>query len=208
MLICSTGFGQSKEIDIQFLQKFSWSDYVILNQDMIKNDLLSQTNAFNGFLEHGLYTKEALLEDLHVLDLNKDNKLDVVFDGWSGGEPRMIVMYLNTSDGFKEIFKDYQKIQRLDFEGKKLKKVFIDEHGCCGDPFVILKTYRVSYETDNPTFVKTMESRYFDDCNSQLPSYSFDEPIKFQIGNEKYNFRFSPIINNDSNHCWDQIRGI
>lgn len=199
-------YSENRPKEIQFNSEFKWERFELADMKT-KVDFLSNSKEFNDLIENGLYTRESLLNDLHVIDLNGDGQNDIVFDGLSGGEPHRIAIYINERATFLKVFEDYQKILKIEFQSDKLNKIWIENRGCCGDPMVQLKTYKVSYDNSVPKFEEIVQSRYFNDCSAIRPKEKFEDVIKFEVTNDNYNIRFSPEINNENEYCWDQITG-
>jgi|GEM_PF-3627963 len=58
-------------------------------------------------------------------------RLDVIFDGWSGGEPREIQIFINKGNSYKKIFSDMQAIYKIEWRDNRLSKLYIFDWGCC-----------------------------------------------------------------------------
>ena len=199
-------YSENRPKEIQFISEFEWENFELADMKT-KIDFLSKAKEFNNLIENGLYTRESLLNDLHVIDLNGDGQNDIVFDGLSGGEPNRIAIFINERATFLKVFDDYQKILKIEFQSDKLNQIWIENRGCCGDPMVQLKSYKVSYDNSVPKFEKIIQSRFFNDCSAIRPKEKFEVVIKFEVMNDNYNIRFSPEINNENEYCWDQITG-
>lgn len=134
-----------------------------------------------------------LLEDLHVLDLNNDGLNDIIFDGRSGGEGFEVSLFINDGGRFRKLLQQYQGITRLEFDHNVLKKVHIQDWGCCSEYLVTNYIYSVN---ENMEFKLVNEIKFFYDC--ELPQTFLKEPIKFRVMNDPYNLRLNPFIDDTS----------
>jgi len=133
-----------------------------------------------------------LRNDIHVIDINNDGLDDFIFDGFSGGEPNEISIYINTTKNYLKVFTDYQKIKKFDWENSMLKRLYIHDYGCCGDNGRINKIFEVSYFNNIPNFEQKYQSWYFD--VTEFPSKLFDKPKEFEIIDTNIEVRFSPCV--------------
>jgi len=140
-----------------------------------------------------------LSKDLHVIDLNNDGLNDIIFDGYSGGEPFEISFFVNDGNTFRKIFTQYQGITKIEFQNKVLSKVYIQDWGCCSEYLVTNSVYAFNKRLENQLVSK---SKYFLDC--ELPKDFYESPIKFLVKNDNYNIRLNPFIDDISNtHGYD-----
>jgi len=206
-IFAKIGLAQSFVSTIPFSEEINWKNVEIKNQEDLKSTFLTQIKDFDRLVKENYCTKKELLNYLHVVDFNGDSFFDIIYEGPSGAEPNMIVIYLNSENGFKEIFNDWQGISKIEMHEGKFSGLYIDDPGCCGDPGAFMKYYSISYQGSTPKFIQIIESRYFNGCNSVLPKKSFDKPIKFRVNNDNYNLRFAPEVNDKYGHCWDEMKG-
>jgi hypothetical protein len=47
---------------------------------------------------------DSLRKDLHSIDVNGDGKDDLIFDGQSSGEPRIIEIFISAGTTYKKVF--------------------------------------------------------------------------------------------------------
>jgi hypothetical protein len=141
-----------------------------------------------------------LEKHLHIIDFNDDDLDDIIFDGYSGEEPMEISIFINTENSFVKIFTEYQEIYKIVFENGKVQRLYIQDGGCCAEIVGINKIYYVNYSSKLPKVNRISEAQYLLDW-TEYPNKYFDKPIKFEVLNNKYNIKFSPIID-DTTEVW------
>jgi hypothetical protein len=129
---------------------------------------------------------------LHVIDFNNDRLDDLIFDGWSGGEPRLISIFINNGKSFDKVFTDYQGIHKMIFQDNKVSKLYIQDWGCCCEYIVRNKIYSVNNNSKLPKIQLINQLQYIE--RTEFPVKYFDKPIKFEVSNNNYKIRFSPVI--------------
>jgi hypothetical protein len=133
------------------------------------------------------------------LDFNGDGQLDVFFEGESGGEARIVKVYLNLGNGFKRIFADIQGVTRMDWQDGRLYKIYTFDWGCCDDYLYVNKIFQVTYKaTNQPQFVQMYQSTYVED--TFFPGDSLEKPFRFEVLNDKYNIRTVPVVDDTSRY--------
>ncbi|EHQ30160.1 hypothetical protein [Mucilaginibacter paludis] len=130
---------------------------------------------------------------LHVVDFNGDGQDDLVFDGDSGGEPKVIAFILNTIAGFKIVFKDMQYVKRFDFDDKhRIESVYLQDPGCCDAHMTFNKIYHIEYRLAKPVFKRIYFTGHHQD--TYFPKTYFSEPFRFEVLNNHYKIRTKPMI--------------
>lgn len=177
--------------------RYNWKS-IEIKDNQLKSKLIRQNSKeFTYYMEKSEFGPKMkdLMTDLHVIDLNNDNLNDIVFDGYSGGEPFEIMFFLNDGNKFRKIFTGYQGITKIEFENKILSKVYMQDWGCCTEYLISNSIYSVN--SKNLDFELLSKSKYFID--SDLPNKYFKEPIEFCVKNNNYNLRLNPYIDDNSN---------
>jgi hypothetical protein len=166
-----------------------------------KNDLLTAPRSMlevNGE-ELRLYSR--------LVDLNNDGLQDVVYSGTSGGEPNIVHLFLQTENGFEQVFEVMQSIDKVTWKGEFLDKVFVSTPGCCADYRLINSVYEVKYNSQNrPIFTKIFQSVEIGDELIKPKNY-FNNLIQFEVNNDGYKLRLAPIIDNETEFHWLEITG-
>jgi hypothetical protein len=96
--------------------------------------------------------KEEALDSFYFVDLDNDKDLDVVFTGWSGGEPVCVRILNNKKGKYSEVFEAYQEITRLEFTDNKLSWISIHDPGCCAAYIAFDEDYSVNVKNDDFKF--------------------------------------------------------
>ena len=65
----------------------------------------------------------------------------------------------------------------------------------------INKIFSVDYSSSLPKINAISKMEYLNNAIEKYPSHYFDKPIRFEVLNNKYNIRFSPIID-DTTEVW------
>ena len=185
------------QVDLFFPLKneFDWKSVEKQNDELkakfIKN-LPKELDFYRQYYEifPNLYDLEACL---HIIDFNDDGLDDIIFDGLVDGEGRMIIIFINIGNSFVNIFTEYQELHKIVFKNGKVHKLYIQDGGCCCATIGINKIFNVDYSSKLPKINSISQMQYII-YYTKLPNNYFDKPIKFEVLNNKYNIRFSPII--------------
>ena len=194
------GFSQ---VDLFFPinKDFDWESIEKQNQELKKQFIKNHPNEFKQYRHNTEYTPTIsdLERCLHIIDFNGDGLDDIIFDGQSDAEPREIIVFINTGKSFTKIFTGYQEIHKIVFLDGKVHRLCIRDGGCCCDYTGTNKIYSVDYSVKLPKINQVSQMEYI--YTLEYPSSYFDKPIKFKVLNDKYNIRFSPIID-DITEVW------
>ncbi len=145
---------------------------------------------------------DSLYPHLHFLDLNNDGLNDVIFEGHNGGEAEEVEIYVATKKGYMIAFKDMQGIEKIDWENNKIKKLYIHDWGCCDDYDDFKKIYTVEFDDKGmPVFTQTFQGVTID--GAPQPDSLFEKQFRFQVLNDNYKIRSSPVIDDTSYQRWN-----
>ncbi|HTK21207.1 MAG TPA: hypothetical protein VL442_16910 [Mucilaginibacter sp.] len=134
---------------------------------------------------------------IHILDINNDGIDDIIYEGYSGGEPTLTAIYLNTPNGFKLIFKDEQYVAKLDFKDKRLSAIYMVDPGCCAAYMVFSKIYQIDFKDDMPVVKRVFFTGHYQ--LTEFPAKYLNSPVKLKTINDNVKLRTKPLIaNNDS----------
>jgi hypothetical protein len=149
---------------------------------------------------------DSLYNDLHFVDLNGDSRNDVIFDGQTSGEPRVIEIFINDGSHFKKAFSVTQGVVKLDWQGGRLSRIYIQDWGCCDADLVFHKIYNVNYDKSNyPTFEQIYQSIVV--YEAILPDSILETPLEFEVLNHAYNIRNAPQKDDSSFQHWNNDGG-
>lgn len=166
-----------------------------------------QNNILTGPFSMINASNENSWDYMRAVDINNDGLLDIMYSGSSGGEPNIVYLFIQTNDGFEQVFEAMQGIKKVMWKGNILDKVFVSDWGCCAEISLINSVYNVEYDSQNkPVFTKVFQTI---EVNDELikPKNYFPEPIAFVVENQGYKLRIEPKIDNSKEYHWLEITG-
>lgn len=181
--------------------RFDWSTIKTDNDhSLIKSFILKNKSEFEWYFLGEDYspTINDLFGSLHLIDLNGDSKLDVIFDGESGGEPYSIKIFINTNADFEKVLDVQQGIQDLVFNNGCLAEITIIDWGCCAEYISHHYSYTVDFSTKIQPFNLAYTLQSFDKI--KWPSHYDLEQTYFHVKNDNYNLRFEPKIDDSTTY--------
>ena len=209
----------TNQVDLFFPLKneFDWASIEKQNDKLKAEFIKNHPNEFffyqvNEVFDEPLYPD--LENYLHIVDFNGDGLDDVIFYGkgsWEPelktGDPNKIKIFINTGDSFVNIFTGYHEIYKIVVENGRVNKLYIKAVWCCCEYIERNKIYHVDYSSKLPKVNRINEMQVVH--WGEFPSKYFDNPINFEVLNNKYNIRFSPVIDDTTevNFCGDERNG-
>jgi hypothetical protein len=136
--------------------------------------------------------QQKVFDDFHFVDLDNDKDTDLVFTGWSGGEPVCVRIYNNINGRYQQAFEAYQEITKIEFADEKLSRVLIHDPGCCAAYIEFDEDYAFQVSKDDFKFKITNRTALL--YPTEEPKDKFDIPINFEVLNDKYYLRLTPKI--------------
>jgi hypothetical protein len=173
--------------------RFDWSTVKYQKDSALFNTFIKNNKSdFEYYLMEEEYspTINDLHRDLYLLDLNGDNELDIIFDGFSGGEPYVIKIYLFEENGYQRVLNVQQGIRKMSFTKGVLSQLCITDWGCCAANIEYNYIYDVDFNRKNKSFELTYTSQSYQELNWSQDL--LDSAIRFQVKYDKYNLRFEP----------------
>ena len=180
---------QDQELKTRFIKNLP-DDFI---EDILPGDFEFYTQ-YGGSISN-------LEAGLHIVDFNGDGLNDIIFNGYLGGEAEYIIIFINTGQSFAKIFTEIQKFHKVVFENGKVQKMYIQDGGCCCEYLLTNKIFNVDYRSDLPKINLISQMQYLNNSVEKYPSSYFEKTIKFEVLNDKYNIRFSPIVD-DTTQVW------
>jgi len=198
---------QSKEtsrIDSNFIvdkyeKEFDWSKIETEINETEKSRLIELLKTHFDYFFNSEFYKDDFEEKVHFVDINNDNKIDVIFNGWSGGEPDIIRFFIQSENGFDKWFEVLQHPLELKITNNKIDEIIAIDNGCCDAYQVTISTYKVSNKLN-----LVSQTSYIDwtDMDGTII-----EPTKFKIINDTYFIRDSPKIDNETENERFETKG-
>lgn len=142
--------------------------------------------------------RERLFQHLHIIDINGDAKNDIIYQGYSGGEPQITQIFLNNDNEYEKVFTQYQNIHSLKFENNKLVSFKIANPGCCADPQFVEHQYSVTYNKEKPQFRLDKSVGFY--IGMEKVKLKYDKPKDFTIVNHGSRLRVDTYILDNVEH--------
>ncbi|MCB9225063.1 MAG: hypothetical protein R2780_05500 [Crocinitomicaceae bacterium] len=143
-------------------------------------------------------------EVFHFFDLDNDGDMDAIYDGWSGGEPTIVRIYLNIEGTYKRVLNEVQYITDIQIENHVLNAISIWDPGCCDSYVAFHEDYIVHTSKDHMFFESIKRTAIIGD--EPKPSQLLSEPICFVIDKDIYYLRSSPEIDTTELVIYDNYR--
>lgn len=116
---------------------------------------------------------------LYTIDINGDNRKDIIFHGSSGSEAFITHIYLQGPKGFRAVFSGYQHMSEPVFKNGRLASFVLLNPGCCADTSIEEHHYTVSWDTGAPVFLNKQSFFYVE--RMQKADRLFGAPKSFSI---------------------------
>jgi hypothetical protein len=181
---------ESSFIVENYKTKFDWSKVEIEINETEKTRLINILKPhFDYFLESEYY-RDVFNSKIHFVDINNDKKIDIIFNGWSGGEPDIIRFFIQSENEFEKWFEVLQNPLEIKIIDNRIKEIIAINNGCCDAYQVTISKYQV---TDKLNIIS--QTSYI---NWTIMDGIDIKPTEFEIINEKYFVRDSPKIDNET----------
>ncbi len=135
---------------------------------------------------------DGVIDNFHLIDVDRDNDLDFVYNGWTGGESKLLVFYLAKNGAFSKSFSTWGTLEDVSQNKDDIFTMYVNLPGCCGDYEIRDYKIKTIVEKDSLTFDFFETKIRHGDTNA--PTTFFKEPINFEIINDSYYLRVTPEI--------------
>lgn len=166
-----------------------------LKQEFIAHHPANFNDSYNGYMHPGSEIRAEpvkLKNAIHIIDVNGNGKNDIVYEGSGGWETNKVFIFLNTAEGFKRIFYDWQYVAKLEFKDNKLWRLYTYNPGCCADYMVFNKIFEFDFINYPHFFKEIYSTSYYK--HTQLSKSYLDKPIKFSVLEDSCKLRTEPQI--------------
>ncbi|MEI6684140.1 MAG: VCBS repeat-containing protein [Bacteroidota bacterium] len=161
-------------------QKLNLRPYVVVNPGKVVDTFLARNpDQFPQFTGDSLpkYSPGKLKKCLYPVDINGDNRPDIIFSGYGGGETPLVRIYLNRGDSFELVFEDYQYITRLKKKEGKLTDLSTGDVGSGDNYLYFTRDYKVNQEHNVPEFIKVKQHVAYRYTEEPVRYYSVPVPF-------------------------------
>lgn len=188
-----TLFGQSFILE----KDFQWSQHEkhILTQEkrdrieQVKEEVIS-AEGYAAFYESNPQTFQ---DNFHLIDLDRDGMLDLVFEGFVGAESTFLLAFQQTSNGYKKVFSAVGRVHKFIATDPLLPyTIVVYNYGCCADITNYYRVYTPDAATGLLKYQETATIGCIDDVTT--PTALLEKPIPFKVKNNHYLLRNAPAI--------------
>ena len=142
--------------------------------------------------------RKPFLDNFTFLELNADGKPDLLFQGWSGGEPECVKIHFSNSTGLDSPVSFYQYLKDIKIENGKIISLTTVDPGCCAEYVEQELTYEFDQEFKHELVlhrarIGTLPDKY----------EIFESPITFTVENSIYKLRGEPMIDDTGTFVYD-----
>lgn len=192
-LLPGTLFAQSFVLE----NDFQWSRYEKPIAEQEKQDLIAKVReeviSADGYAAFYESNPQKFQDNFHLIDLDQDGMLDLVFEGFIGAESTFLFAFQQTSHGYHKVFSAVGRVHKFITTDPLLPStIVVDNYGCCAD---ITNYYRVYTPNAAGGLLKYQETAtigYIEDVT--LPAALLEKPIPFKVKNNHYLLRNAPVI--------------
>lgn len=140
-----------------------------------------------------------LTDNFIFLELNADGKPDLLFQGWSGGEPECVRIHFSSDTGFAAPLVFYQHVKNLDIENGQIRSLTTLNPGCCGEYIQQELTYVFDAEPKHKLVsqrarIKALPGEY----------EILETPIAFTTGADTNVLRGTPLADDTATFVYDR----
>jgi len=125
------------------------------------------------------YPYEDFSSWLYTIDINNDGLKDIIYSGYTQGEPEITIIFIKKGGGFYKVFSEYQYLTDIRFSEGKVSRFVLDNPGCCDDHQVVISEYAVKHENGWPQFTVLKTHGYT--TITEIPKVLFETPLRFSI---------------------------
>jgi hypothetical protein len=171
--------------------RIDWKEHEIDLDFKTKKVLISKFDDLFSYVKESEYHKEKYDSMFHFLHLNSDTLIDVIYEGWSGGEPDVSKFFYNVGDKFQLKFEASQYISDLSIKDGRLQSFKTVDFGCCAEYVEWENFYNVNNDSLHLIYKRAKINQTI------KPKTYFNTAKKFIVKNSPYYLRYEPNINDD-----------
>lgn len=189
---------RNKRLSFFSNSEFKWEKWEYKCSDSLKIKIISKIKrdfSDDSIERHTTYMRYDP-NFFHIIDVNSDGKLDVVYNGFAGSEKNSILLFINENGVFVERINTYGRIIGINKESSYLPMTFkIMDYPCCEDTVYGFEQYNYYIENNRIYYKISIKIKFFD--KTVFPILTNDNYIEFETTSEEYNLRSAPEIINE-----------
>ena len=155
--------------------------------DTTKMNLITDAWDSFAYLWEDDTINEKYLDNFSFLDLDKDGDLDLIFEGWSGGEPNAVRIFMNTDRDFVKQFDEHHAIIGVDKIGSDHYRLQMEDPGCCGEYIVNQTWFDLTIAKDSIDIKTKKVVRHIN--LTTWPEVILEEPFKVKVKHKDTHLR-------------------
>jgi hypothetical protein len=187
---------------------FQWSAVESERDEAVFDRFLKTNSIYFTAYKRKPLNSDSLRNSLHLVDINSDDRDDIVFDGQGNEEGRAIRIFINTGKSYKQALSTEQGIVKMDWLNGKLSRLYVEDWSCCGDYQRTLKIYSVTYgKTNTPVFKQFYQALTVN--GAVLPDSVLQRTYRVTVTEAGERIRTAPVEDDTSFQRWNigQRRG-
>ncbi len=188
---------------------FSWSVWEYTLPDDVKLKIINEINdeLITEINNSALNSIKGVISNFHVIDFNFDGYKDVIYHGFAGTESDRTVFFINNQGNFTKILDLFGEIVEMRRDEPYLPLSFkLIDYPCCENYTYSVETYVPTLDVKgNFRFKLSNKINYI--RGTEFPLQFYDKPILFNVVNEKYALRSSPVIDSTSSNDFIDMEG-
>lgn len=197
------------------LKGFNWKKIELPVSKKYKDSVVKMLKpAFKNMFDATYAGSENFSHAFHFVELNGDQLVDVIYEGWSGSEGNDVIFYINTGTEFKEFFRNqhyfnHQHLAEICFQEKHLSSFTLYDEGCCNPDVEIEKHYAAGSNLQTRLSLQRaiIVGMRENNLTYRNAIVEFENPVHFKVLSEGYSMRLTPEII-DSIPIWSNLENI
>lgn len=189
IILIGIAFVGSTDAYCQNKKYFVWEEQS--NNTKIET-IIKHIKVFNFFQFNDAKDLILYLENYHMVDIDGDGDYDMIYNGNYSGEGDVLFLFINKNGEYETQTELYGMINSIK-STEDYYLFYIKEPGCCGDYEIRDYKYKFNIKVDKVT--SNVLSILIHHENTKPPKTLFDNPVKFEVVNNKTILRVTPEIN-------------
>ena len=137
------------------------------------------------------------LKEFYVIDIDRDGLKDILYSGECMLEGGLTAIYRYNGIEFEELISVIGEVYQVSDYNSNLPFSFtLRNYACCGGFTDVFEKYELVKKNGNYSFKLQVREDYVSE--TVFPDTFYEKPIAFKTVREKYNLRFSPVIDDTS----------